>query len=215
MSDPLPTPSTLLETWDMPTSSAAIFPRAEVDWLENKVNYYVWSVQMKNMFDSCEMMGVVDGSEKILLGDSAHIVEHWIWKRKDNLAKAMITQCMKSDLVIKFAHAKHTKESWEIFASKFSQTSTGLIMLWLRCLSKQLPSGSDVFAHVNSFREAIHYLANAEFEISSYIAAAILLSTLPSNPQDPACWNNHVAGMKIDKSTTALLSVINCILEEN
>ena len=72
----------------------------------------------------------------------------------------------------------------------------------------------NVSTHVTSFQEAIHYLANTEFEIPGYIAAAILLSTLPSDPQDPASWNNHVAGMKIDKSTTTLSSVINGILKE-
>jgi hypothetical protein len=34
------------ETWELPTSSAAIFPKAENDRLENKENYYVWSVRI-------------------------------------------------------------------------------------------------------------------------------------------------------------------------
>jgi len=51
------------ETWELPTSSAAIFPKVESDRLENEENYYVWSVRMRNAFESCEMMGVVDGSE--------------------------------------------------------------------------------------------------------------------------------------------------------
>jgi hypothetical protein len=44
---------------------------------------------MKNVFESCEMTGVVDGSETIPPDDPAHIAKQWIWK-KDNLAKAMI-----------------------------------------------------------------------------------------------------------------------------
>ena len=136
---------------------------------------------MKNVFESCEMMSVVDGSETILPDDSANIAKHQIWKKKDNLTKAMITQCVKSDLVIKVAHIKHAKESWNVFASEFSQTGSGSIMLWFRRLTKQLPTGSDISAHVTSFQEAIRYLANTEFEIPGYIAAAILLSTLPSS----------------------------------
>jgi hypothetical protein len=124
------------------------------------------------------MMGVINGSETILSDDAAHIVKHWIWKKKVNLAKAMITQCVKSDLVIKVAHVKHAKESWDVFASEFSQTGSGSIMLWFRCLTKQLLTGSDISAHVTGFQEAICYFANAEFEIPGYIAAAILLSTL-------------------------------------
>ena len=64
------------------------------------------------------------------------------------------------------------------------------------------------------FQEAIHYLANTEFNIPGYIAAAILLSTLPSDPGDPHSWNQHVAGVKINKDTTTLSSVVNGILEE-
>jgi len=33
-------------------------------------------------------------------------------EKEGQLAKAMITQCVKADLVIKVAHAKHAKESW-------------------------------------------------------------------------------------------------------
>jgi hypothetical protein len=202
------------ETWDLPTSSAAIFPKAESDRLENEENYYVWSVRMRNAFKSCEMMGVVDGSETCPPDDTTNIAKHRIWKKKKNLAKAMITQCVKADLVIKVAHTKHAKESWDLFASEFSQTSSGSTMLWFRRLTKQLPSGGDVSAHVTSFQEAIRYLANTEFEIPGYVAAAILLSTLPSDPGDPHSWNQHVGSVKIDKSTTTLSSVVNGILEE-
>src|ERR1700677_2702616 len=202
------------ESWDMSASSAHIFPKAEADRLENEQNYYVWSVQMKNAFKTCDMWGIVNSSETIPSDDTAHAAKHWIWIKKDNLAKAMITQCIKADLVIKVAHAKRAKELWDIFPSEFSQTGSGSIMLWFRRLTKQLPSSGDVSTHVMGFQEAIRYLANAEFNIPGYIAAAILLSTLPSDPGNPHSWNQHVAGVKIDKDTTTLSSVINGILEE-
>ena len=199
-------------SWDLPTSSAAIFPKSDSDRLENEDNYYVWSVRMKNAFESCDMWDVVNGTETMPSDTST--AEYRIWKKKDNLAKAMITQCIKSDLVIKVAHVKTSSESWNMFASEYSQTGSGSIMLWFRRLTKQLSPGSDVSAHVTGFQEAIRYLANTEFEIPSYIAAAILLSTLPSDPQDPQSWNSHVASVKIDKRTTTLSSVVNSILEE-
>src|SRR6202453_5035361 len=203
----------LEESWDMSASSAHIFPKAEADWLENEQNYYVWSVQMKNVFETCDMWGIINGSETIPSDCHAHATKCQIWIKKDNLAKAMITQCIKADLVIKVAHAKHAKESWDIFLSEFSQTSSGSIMLWFRRLTKQLSSSGDVSTHVMGFQEAICYLANTEFNIPGYIAAAILLSTLPSDPGDPHSWNQHVAGVKIDKDTTTTLSsVVNGIL---
>src|ERR1700683_2614754 len=202
------------ESWDMSASSAHIFFKAEADRLKNEQNYYVWSIQMKNVFETCDMWGVVNSSETIPSDDTANIVKCRIWIKKDNLAKAMITQCIKADLVIKVAHAKHAKESWDIFLSEFSQTGSGLIMLWFRRLTKQLPSGGNVSTHVMGFQEAIHYLANTKFNIPGHIAAAILLSTLPSDPRDPHSWNQHVTGVKINKDTTTLSSVVNGILEE-
>ena len=145
----------------MLASLAQIFPKAEADRLENEQNYYVWSIWIKNAFEFCEMWHVVDGTKTIPSDDSTNATKRQIWIKKDNLAKAMIMQCIKADLVIKVAHAKHAKESWDTFLSEFSQTGSGSIMLWFRRLTKQLPSSGDVSTHVTSFQEAIHYLANA------------------------------------------------------
>src|SRR6202453_2207240 len=201
------------ESWDMSGSSAHIFPKAEADRLEEEQNYYGWLVRMKKRIETCSMWGVVNGSETIPSDDTAHAAKRRIWIKKDNLAKAMITQCIKADLVIKVAHAKRAKESWDIFLSEFSQTGSRSIMLWFRRLTKQLPSGGDVSTHVMGFQEAIRYLTNAEFNIPGYIAAAILLSTLPSDPGNPHSWNQHVAGIKINKDTRVLVASSFTILQ--
>ena len=66
------------ETWELPTSLAAIFPKTEGDRLKNKENYYVWSVGMRNAFESYKMMGVVDGSKTCLPDDTTHMAKHRI-----------------------------------------------------------------------------------------------------------------------------------------
>jgi len=75
---------------------------------------------------------MIDSSETCLPDDTTHIAMHHIWKKKDNLTKAMVMQCVKADLVIKVTYAKHTKESWDMFVSEYSQTGPGSIMLWFR-----------------------------------------------------------------------------------
>jgi hypothetical protein len=110
------------EIWELPTSSAAIFPKAKSDRLENEENYYVWSVWMWNAFKSWKMMGVVDRYKTCPPDNATNITKVRIWKKKDSLTKAMITQCVKANLVIKVAHVKHGKESLDVFASEFSQT---------------------------------------------------------------------------------------------
>jgi len=68
----------------------------------------------------------------------------------------MITQWRgRPTSVIKVAHAKHAKESWDIvIASEYSQTGSGSIMAWFRRLTKQLSSGGDISAHVTGFQES-------------------------------------------------------------
>jgi hypothetical protein len=191
------------ETWELPTSLAAIFPKTEGDQLKNEKNYYIWPVGMRNAFESCEMMGIVDSSETCPPDDTTHMAKHCIWKKKDNLAKAMIMQCVKANLIIKVTHAKHAKESWDMFASKYSQTGSGLIMVQATDQATLL------------WWQYLHMLlASRKLSTTGYIAAAILLSTLPSDPGDPHFWNQHVAGIKINKKSTTLSSVINGILEE-
>jgi hypothetical protein len=67
---------------------------------------------------------------------------------------------------------------------------------------------------LNDYQEAIRYLPNANFSIPEPISAAILLSTLLSDPKDPESWDYFIKGVKIDQTTTTLSSVINQILEE-
>lgn len=91
---------------------------------------------MRNAFESCDMWGVVGGSETIPA--DATTSQYQIWKKKDSLGKVMITQCVKSDLVIKVAHANTSHESWNMFATEYSQTGSRSIMLWFWQLTKQL-----------------------------------------------------------------------------
>jgi len=84
---------------------------------------------MKNTFKSCKMWGVINSSETIPPYDKDHAIQHQIWKKKDSLTKAMIMQCIKADLLIKVAHTKCAKESWDIFDTEFRQTGLGSIML--------------------------------------------------------------------------------------
>src|ERR1700729_4396757 len=122
--------SLLVESWDMLASLMYTFPKVEVDQLKNEQNYYIWSVQMQNVFESCEMWGVIDGSKTLPPDNKDHAIQHRIWKKKDSLTKDMITQCIKADLVIKVAHAKHAKKSWDIFATD-SVAAAQLTTNWL------------------------------------------------------------------------------------
>lgn len=163
-------------------------------------------------FEYCKMWGVVSGMETRPLPGLQ--LDSNIWDNKDRLMRVILSKSVKSELVIKIAGTTSLKEAWTLLESEYSQTRSGSLMLWFRWLTRQLSPGSDISVHISSFQEAIHHLTNADFQIPSYIAVTILLSTLPSDLNDPASWNNHISGVKIDKLTTTLSSVITGILEE-
>ena len=65
-------------------------------------------------------VNVVDSTKTIPSDDSTNVTKCQIWIKKNNFTKAMITQYIKADLVIKVMLAKHTKDSWDTFLPEFS-----------------------------------------------------------------------------------------------
>ena len=166
---------------------------------------------MKNCFESCKMWEVVSGTKTLPAKDIlAGIVMPVIWQKKDHLVKALITQCIKLELIIEVTHSETSNKAWDLLTAEFGQTSSGSLMLWFHHLTKQLPLGGDVPTHITGFQEAVHHLVNAKFKILNYVTATILLSTLPSDPGEPRNWNNNfISGIKIDKVTMTLSSIIS------
>ena len=199
-------------SWDPPSGYIHNCCTSDSDWLEDEKGYYPWQIWMKSGFEYCEMWGVVSGTETHLapglqLGGD-------IWDKKDRLTKVILSKSVKSELIIKITGATTSHEAWNLLETEYSQTGSGSLMLWFRRLTRQLSPSGDVLAHVSGFQEAIQHLTNANFQIPSYIAAAILLSMLLSDPRDPTSWNDFVLAIKIDLTTTTLLSVISGILKE-
>ena len=76
------------------------------------------------------MWGVVSGTETCLapglqLGGD-------MWDKKDRLTKVILGKSMKSELIIKIAGATTSHEVWNLLETEYSQTGSGLLMLWFR-----------------------------------------------------------------------------------
>lgn len=197
--------------WQLPHGAANYFPTDDGSRLVSEENWLAWAVMFERASSVCGFWEVVKGTEKCPeLGHPGY--ENW--KRKDASALAFITKCIKPDLIVKTMSVTSAHACWTSFETEFSQTGSGSVMLWFRRLTKPFAAGEDVAEHVKSFQQAIRYLATASFDIPGPIAAAILLSTLPSDPNDPGSWNNFISGIKIDQKTTTLAAVVNAILEE-
>jgi len=205
------TPAATPATWDMPANSSAFFPKDDNDRLANETGYFVWAHRMQKALQYCGLWNVVSGT---LPRPSPGAADEQVWIKMDIAASALIMQCIKGELIVKIIHLPSSKAAWDLFTSEYSQIGSGSIMYWFAHLTHHMPVGGDVSAHITDYQEATRYLANANFSIPEPVAAAILLSTLPSDPKDPESWDYFIKGVKIDQTTTTLSSVINQILEE-
>jgi len=165
---------------------------------------------MKQALQYVGLWEIVTGT---MLKPGAGVTGDDTWIKMNAATSAMILQCIKTDLVVKIIHLTSAAEIWTLFASEYSQVGSGSIMYWFSRLTRHMSSGGDISAHITGFQEATRYLANAKFIIPESVMAAILLSTLPSDPKDPESWDYFIKGIRIDNSTT-LSSVISLILEE-
>lgn len=165
---------------------------------------------MKDTFEVVDLWEIVNGDEKVPPDSKANKL--LLWKKKDKAAKSLLTQCIKSNLVVKVAHATSSHHAWSILETEYSQTGPGSIMLWFKRLTmKYVPADGSITNHITGYQAALRALANAEFLIPEYIAAAILISTLPSDPNNPESWSSYISTVKLDKSSTTLASAINGI----
>lgn len=194
----------------MPSNSSHFFPRNDEDRLANETGYFVWAHRMRKAYSYCGLLDIVNGS----LAEPTDSTTHKIWSKMDAAASALLTGCIKAELVVKIAHLATTNAAWDLLAAEFNQIGSGSIIYWFRRLTKHMTSGSDVSAHINEFQEAIRYLANADLIVPEWFSAAVLLSTLPCDPKDPDSWDYFVKGVRIDKKTTTLSSIVSELLEE-
>jgi len=192
---------------------SAIFPRWKVIGSRNEENYYVWSGSNAECFrvlrnDGCSRRI----SETCPPDDTTNIAKNRIWKeRRNSLAKARYYAMRESRPRHQVAHVKHAKESWDVFAVRVQSDRLRSIMLWFRRLTKQLPSGGDVSAHVTRLpgsypatSQTLNLRFRATLRLPSFFPP--YLPTLGSTFLEPTrrrCQN--------DKSSTTLSSVINGI----
>jgi len=179
-------------TWDMLANSTGLFPKSDEDRLASESGYYVWSHRMKQALQYVGLWEIVTGT---MLKPGAGVTGDDTWIKMNAAASAMILQCIKTDLVVKIIHLTSAAEIWTLFASEYSQVGSGSIMYWFSRLTRHMSSGGDISAHITGFQEATRYLANAKFIIPESVMAAILLSTLPSDPKDPESWDYFIKGI--------------------
>lgn len=204
-----PTP-VLPSSWDIPQNASDMLPDSDTDRLAGGDGYFVWAIRMRNAFECCGLLNIVEGRiAKPSPGDTTEAV----WKKMNENAWAFIIHCIADNLVMRISHLHDAKEVWDFLAEEYSQASSSSVVDWFSRLTRRMPPGGSVSDHIARFQKAVCYLANVGFVLPESTAAAILLSTLPSDTGDPESWGHFIKGIKLSKTTT-LSTVVTQILEE-
>uniref|UniRef100_A0A0W0G7C5 Retrotransposon Copia-like N-terminal domain-containing protein n=1 Tax=Moniliophthora roreri TaxID=221103 RepID=A0A0W0G7C5_MONRR len=180
---PPPRPSTSMSevkaTWEAGQNDIQHFTTLKP--LVNHDNYVYWSSLMEKSLRLTDVYDVVvDGIPK---PSDPKSIEFANWVKKDNHAQVYLMQCIDESLIVQVGSLSSSHEIWLALKQVGEQKGSGMLMYWMHRLVTPLSSG-DVEKHLKLFQECLSMLKKLDFDISSYLEAALLLTTLPANPKD-------------------------------
>jgi len=130
------------------------------EWLELrclslKSIYATWSVceltsinqllpYNTSSFNNCRLLKVINSS----FTEPMDATTHMIWLKMDAATSALLTGCIKAELVVKIAHLATTNVAWDLLAAEFNQVSSGSIIYWFCHLTKHMTRGLETSLQV-------------------------------------------------------------------
>ncbi len=203
------TPPTM--SWEIPNATfTSFFPSKKDSKLIGESNYMVWAAQMQTAY---HIAGLWDIASKDCRPSKDNTLETAIWEKRNLIALGLLQSSLNDDLIALMTHETHVFRIWQMFESQMSQKGSGSILLWFHQLTHSINLGSDISEHITHFQKALQHLMVAGWDIPEHIAACILLSTLPHDPNEADSWDGMVRQIKIDKDSTTS-STINVLLDE-
>ncbi|KAI3615434.1 gag-pol polyprotein [Moniliophthora roreri] len=103
-------------------------------------------------------------------------------------------------------------EIWLALKQVGEQKGSGMLMYWMQHLITPLSSGSDIEEHLKSFQECLSMLKKLDFDVPSYLEAALLLATLSANPKDSQSWYSFIHAQSVNKETK-LSDIVSSIVD--
>lgn len=107
-------------------------------------NFNLWKHQLRIALDGREIFPIVNGTEKL---DNAEDKEEW--KRRDNLAKWIITTAVDQNHLNMIINCKTSAEMWERLVSIHEQVfAESMFMLIQQFVDYKYNKGDSVAAHI-------------------------------------------------------------------
>ncbi|ESK80911.1 retrovirus-related pol polyprotein [Moniliophthora roreri MCA 2997] len=160
--------------------------------LVNHDNYVYWSSLMEKSLHLTDMYDVVVDSIPKLSDPKS--TEYANWVKKDNHAQVYLMQCIDESLIMQVGSLSSFHEIWLVLKQVGEQKGSGMLMYWMQHL------------------ECLSTLKELDFDVPSYLKAALLLTTLPADPKDSQFWYSFIHTQSVNKKTK-LSDIISSMCE--
>ena len=139
-------------------------------------NFNLWKHQLRIALDGREIFTIVDGSETL-----KDVVDKEAWKKKDNLAKWIITTSVDQEHLAMIITCKTSAEMWERLVSIHEQVSSeSKFMLIQQFVDYKYNKGDSIAAHVAKIETMAQSLEDVGQKMSEEQIISKLITSLPS-----------------------------------
>ena len=160
-------------------------------------NFNLWKHQLRIALDGREIFTIVDGTEKF---DDAEDKE--AWKRKDNLAKWIITTSVDQEHLATIINCKTSADMWERLVSIHEQVSAeSSFMLIQQFTNYRYCKGDSVATHVAKIETMAQNLEDIGQKMTEEHIISKLITSLPSEYRHVlTAWKSMPAEQKTRKT---------------
>lgn len=160
-------------------------------------NFTLWKGQLRIVLDGREIFAIVDGSEKL---EDAEDKE--AWKRKDNLAKMIITTSVDMKHLGMIVNCKTSAEMWERLVSIHEQVSEeSIFMMIQQFVDYKYCKEDNIASHIAKIEMMAQNLEDIGQKMSENQIISKLITSLPSEYRHVlTAWKSMPAEQKTRKT---------------
>ena len=141
-------------------------------------NYHSWKFQMQMCLIGKDLWEIVTGTDQ--LAEGATDAEQRRFRKRENLALALVCLSVATNLQIYVRSAKSEKEAWDNLEQHFEQKSLSRKIFYRRKLySARMDKGTSMLAHVNYIKTLSEHLEAVGDAVAEKDLVIILISSLP------------------------------------
>lgn len=162
---------------------------SSVQKLKDHATFPLWELEVETLFESKNLLGIVDGTEK--LSDSANDKEKKDWKTRDAKARGYILRTIDPVIKIHVLTKKTSKDMYDALKKVYKRdTAQTKQQLMTEFLNYKWDKNISLLQNVSVIRNMAFRLVTAEEKISDDMVMTKILLSLPDQYKHfPTAWN--------------------------